>query len=262
MLKAKKSLGQNFLIDKNIIKKILEHSNIKGNNIVEIGPGTGNLTAEIIKKDPKSLILIEKDNNLAANLEKLSDHKIKVFNNDILKFDLDSHLKEKSTVIGNLPYNIASQILIKLIKIKTWPPKYERLIFMFQKEVANRILGLVDTPNYSRLTVISKWRLKVVDSFNVSSGSFKPKPKVESTVIIFEPINNKKYKINNIKNSEEITQIFFSSKRKMINKSLNKIFNNNKEILEMLKIKDTIRPSQLTVDEYYKITELYEKTII
>ena len=262
MIKAKKSLGQNFLIDKNIIAKILKYSNIKENNIVEIGPGTGNLTKEIINKNPKSLLLIEKDNNLAKDLQKLSGHKIKIFNKDILKFNLESCLKNKSTIIGNLPYNIASQILIKLIKMKTWPPKYERLIFMFQKEVANRILGLVNTPNYSRLTVISKWRLKVIDSFNVSSGSFKPKPKIESTVIIFEPIIDQKYIINNIQNLEKITQIFFTSKRKMINKSLNKIFNNNQEVLKILKIKNTIRPSQLTVDDYYKITELYEKTII
>ena len=259
MIKAKKSLGQNFLIDKNIIKKILNYLKIKNNNIVEIGPGTGNLTTEILNRNPKSLLLIEKDNNLSKSLQNLYGNKTKIINKDILNINLEKEIKDNSIIVGNLPYNIASQILIKLIKFKSWPPKYNRLIFMFQKEVANRILGQAKSSNYSRLTVISKWRLKVLDSFDVSNNSFKPKPKIKSTVIIFRPIINKKYSIKSLETLEMITQTFFSNKRKMINKNLNKIFKNQRNISKLLNIKTSIRPDQVSEDQYYKITELYEK---
>ena len=134
---SKKSLGQNFLKDKNIISKILNLVKIKDKNIVEIGPGKGSLTEAIIKKKPKSLILIEKDielsNKLQIKYSKLK--KIKIYNKDILKFDIERILKSKSIIFGNLPYNISSQILVKFIKMEKWPPKYNDIIFMFQKEL-------------------------------------------------------------------------------------------------------------------------------
>ena len=138
MIKPKKSLGQNFLIDNNILNKIIKLTEISNNNIVEIGPGSGNLTRKIIEQKPKDLILIEKDYNLTNylknNLKKKKN--LKIFNEDILKFDLEKNIKKNSIIIGNLPYNVSSQILIKLIKFKNWLPKYKKLILMFQKEVA------------------------------------------------------------------------------------------------------------------------------
>ena len=135
MKQAKKSLGQNFLVDKNIIRKIINLSEIKNKHIVEIGPGTGALTKEIILRKPKSLTLIEKDNELCKDLkEKYFNQKfIKIFNSDILKFDIEKKIFKNSIIFGNLPYNISSQILIKFIKFKKWPPKYKCLNFMFQK---------------------------------------------------------------------------------------------------------------------------------
>ena len=122
---AKKSLGQNFLIDKNIIKKIINFTKIKNRNVVEIGPGEGALTNEILLRNPKSLFLIEKDFELAKQLQlKYSKNKkIKVFNTDILKFNLEKIIKKNSAVFGNLPYNISSQILVKVIKFNKWLPK-------------------------------------------------------------------------------------------------------------------------------------------
>ena len=126
MIRPKKSLGQNFLIDNNILNKIIKLAEISNCNIVEIGPGTGNLTKKIIEQKPNSLILIEKDKILSSNLknelEKYNNYKI--FNEDILKFDLEKNIKKNSIIIGNLPYNISSQILVKLIKFKKWLPKY------------------------------------------------------------------------------------------------------------------------------------------
>ena len=135
MIYAKKSLGQNFLTDKNIIKKILDLVNIKNKNIVEIGPGTGALTNEILKRKPASLNLIEKDAELANHLKiKHSSNKfVKVFNQDILKYDIEKLNKKNTVFFGNLPFNISSQILVKIIKLNKRSSSYSDVIFMFQK---------------------------------------------------------------------------------------------------------------------------------
>ena len=158
---AKKSLGQNFLIDKNIVRKILGLINLKDKNIIEIGPGKGALTDEILKQKPKSIILIEKDNILFEHLlEKYSDKKsIKVLNSDILKYDLDEINKKNLIVLGNLPYNISSQILIKFLRYSYSSSKFSNLIFMFQKELGEKVIGEYLTSNYGRLSILSKYRL-------------------------------------------------------------------------------------------------------
>ena len=170
MLYLKKSLGQNFLKDQNIINKIINLKNIKNKNIVEIGPGNGALTEKILDKNPKSLIVIEKDNRLSDRLkEKYKKNKSIIFyNNDILKTNLEKIIKKDSVIFGNLPYNISSQILVKLIKFKNWPPKFKDLILMFQKEVAEKILG----KSYGRLSIIANYRLKYLNKFDVSANCF------------------------------------------------------------------------------------------
>ena len=264
MINPKKSLGQNFLFDKNIIEKILINSKIKNNNVLEIGPGTGNLTSKILHKDPANIILIEKDKFLYTDLKKNLpnlDKKIEFFNKDILDFDLENKIREKTLIFGNLPYNIASQILVKLIKFNKWPPKFNFLALMFQKEVGDKIISQHGNKDYGRLSVLTNFRLKIINHFNVSKNCFFPKPKVESKVIFFKPKINKKYRIKNIDNLEKITHIFFSNKRKMINKAFKSIFNNPEKISKILKIDQSKRPSQLTEDEYYAITALYEKNL-
>ena len=264
MMRPKKSLGQNFLTDKNIIHKILSSFNIKNKHIVEIGPGTGNLTKEILKKKPSHVLLVEKDNHLATKLLKELEKipiKIDLQNNDILKFDLESVLKSQTIIFGNLPYNISSQILVKFIKFKKWPPRYENLVLMFQKEVGEKIISNANTLNYGRLGILTKSRLEIVDHFDISKNCFFPKPKVESKLIIFKPKIDICHKIKNINNLEKITQLFFSNKRKMINKVLKSIFDNKVDYINLLKIDETKRPAELTESDYFRITELYEKKL-
>ncbi len=255
---AKKSLGQNFLIDKNIIKKIVSLIKIKNQNIIEIGPGKGALTDEIILGEPKSLILIEKDAELAKKLsKKFSKNKlIKVYNEDILKFNFGIIKKHKFSVFGNLPYNISSQILIKFLRLKKWPPNFDNIIFMFQKELAEKIIGKFPSRNYGRLSIVSNFRLKILKKFLVSSNCFFPKPKINSMVIHFQPYKNNFFKIKNIKTLENITKILFSNKRKMINKNIKKILNDSE--IKKLKIKINLRPADLNPEIYYKISEVYE----
>ena len=261
MVRPKKSLGQNFLIDNNILDKIIKLSKIHNHDVVEIGPGTGNLTKKIIKQKIKSLILVEKDHRLFSNLnnEFNNSNKFKIFNEDILKFDLEKKIKKDSIIIGNLPYNISSQILIKLIKFKNWLPKYKKLILMFQKEVADKILAKYNTPNYGRLSVITAARLKIIDRFNVSPNCFFPIPKVKSTVLILEPIINKNFKVKNIENLEKITHFFFSKKRKMINKAFNELFKKPSNVANELNINLNLRPNKLSENEFFKITEFFER---
>ena len=261
MIFAKKSLGQNFLVDQNIIKKIVNSVKVTNKNVLEIGPGKGALTNEILKKNPKSLTLVEKDYKIYENLKEKykKNKKIEVKNNDILNFDLEKKLKKNSIIFGNLPYNISSQILVKIIRFKIWPPNFTDVIFMFQKEMADRIIGKFDSSGYGRLSILTNYRFDVLKKFNVSPNCFLPKPKVNSTVIFLKPKKMNKHKIENIGNLEMITRIFFSNRRKMINKPLSKIFKNHVSVAEKLKIKLHLRPSELSNDDYYKLTEYYEK---
>ena len=190
MIKAKKSLGQNFLIDKNILEKISNTTEIKDKNILEVGPGTGNLTSTILKKKPKKLIVIEKDNFLAKNLKEIFNEKLIIINDDILNIDENLISKEVLSVFGNLPYNISTEILSKWIinlKNKFW---FDCLILMFQKEVANRIIAKCNTSNYGRLSIICNWKLNIKKICDIKPESFSPKPKIDSSLLYFYPKKN------------------------------------------------------------------------
>ena len=258
MIKAKKSLGQNFLIDQNIIKKMISVIDIKGKEILEIGPGTGNLTSSLLKINPKKLYVIEKDDNLSLLLKKNFYDQITIINDDILKFDASSLSKKKLIVFGNLPYNISTEILSKWILNldydKFW---FSNLILMFQKEVADRIISKYNCSQYGRLSILANWKLDVKKIIDIKPTSFSPKPKIDSSLLFFTPKKNF-YKIKNPYNLEKITRIFFNHRRKMIKKPYSQLFNNT-DISEKLKIDLNLRPQNLNFDTYYKLTEEYEK---
>ena len=258
MIRAKKSLGQNFLIDKNIIDKITNTVSIAGNEVLEVGPGTGNLTKEILKKNPSKMYLIEKDAYLAENLEEIIDERIKIFNEDILKFDENLLSKNKIIVFGNLPYNISTEILstwITKLKNDYW---FSDLVLMFQKEVADRIIAQFNSSSYGRLSILANWRLNINKICDISPDSFLPKPKIQSTLIHFTPKRNFA-EIKDPLNLEKITRIFFSHRRKMLKKPFNQIFNGNNDLLNKLNIDLNLRPQNLDFDTYYKLTIEYEK---
>ena len=257
MIRAKKSLGQNFLIDEMILEKIVNTAQIKDKNILEIGPGTGNLTSSILKKNPKKVIVIEKDKKLAEKLSQNFRGEITIINKDILEVDETSLLEEKFTVFGNLPYNVSTEILSKWIvnlKDNFW---FDYLILMFQKEVANRIISKFNTSTYGRLSILTNWKLKVDKICDIKPESFSPKPKVDSSLLLFSP-KNKTFTIKDPKNLEKVTRIFFSHRRKMLKKPFNELFNGDQKILEKLKIDLNLRPQNLDFETYYQITREYE----
>ncbi len=255
----KKSLGQHFLVDQNIIKKIINSVEVENRHIVEIGPGDGALTEEILNKKPKSLIVIEKDSSFASKLKlKFFNKRIEIINDDILKFDLEKKIKKKSIIFGNLPYNISSQILVKLLKFKTWPPNFTDLVLMFQKELSDKITGKYLSAYYGRLYILLNYRMKIIKKFLVSKNCFFPKPKITSQIIHLCPKNFEKFSIKNLNNLEKVTNILFSNKRKMINKNIKKILN-EKEIKSLIDLKLDLRPENVRPEIYYKIAELYER---
>ena len=258
MIKAKKSLGQNFLIDQKIIELIISSGTIKNRTILEVGPGTGNLTKSILKEKPKKLFVIEKDESLVDVLNKKFNKQIEVINNDILKVDEKTLTKEKLIVFGNLPYNISTEILcnwiVNLDENEFW---FDELILMFQKEVANRIIAKFNTSNYGRLSILTNWKLNVKKICDISPECFFPKPKIYSTLLHFTP-NKNYFRINDPKNLEKITRIFFNHRRKMIKKPFNQIFKKNIFIANKLDINLNLRPQNLEQTTYYRLTKEFE----
>ena len=219
MIKAKKSLGQNFLIDKNII---------------------------------------EKDNELAKLLNKDFGEKIKIINDDVLKVDENKLDSDILTVFGNLPYNISTEILCSwILNIKNNNFWFNYLVLMFQKEVADRIIAKFNTKNYGRLSILSNWKLDIVKICDVKPSSFSPKPKIESSVLIMKPKIDF-FNLKDPKNLEKLTRVFFMHRRKMLKKPYNQMFNGSLDAANKLEIDLNLRPQNLNMETYYKLTREYE----
>ena len=258
-IKVKKSLGQNFLTDKNIIKSIVDIGFITDNDVIlEVGPGTGNLTEIIFEKNPKKIYAIEKDYNLVNFLNKKFEGKIKIINEDILNFKINNISNEKFIIYGNLPYNISTQILTQWIVDQQQFSSIKKLILMFQKEVANRIIAKINSKNYGRLSIISNWKLNIKKEFDINPKSFFPKPKVDSTLLSFVPRKDF-FHIKKPANLEKITRIFFNQRRKMIKNPLKQIFKNPDEISNNFKLDNSLRPQNLSPLIYFNLTKEYEK---
>ena len=258
ILKAKKSLGQNFLFDKKILEIISNCTEIKDRDILEVGPGTGNLTSEILLKKPKNFFVIEKDKNLLELLKEKFKDQIIYINDDILNVTEEKLSQNKLIVFGNLPYNISTEILTKwIINLNTnvW---FDKLVLMFQKEVADRIIAKYNTSSYGRLSIISNWRLDVKKIIDIKPNSFRPRPKVDSTLLVFKP-KEKFFKFNNINSLEKVTKIFFNQRRKKIKKPFNQLFDNAEKIASKYKISLDLRPQNLDNEAYYLITKEFEK---
>ena len=257
----KKSLGQNFLIDSQIIKLITETGKICHEDIVlEVGPGDGALTGCLLENNPKDLIVIEKDKRLVSILKQKFNEKITIVNEDMMKVNYENYFKGNLIIFGNLPYNISTQVLARLIKIKNIEKFCKKLVLMFQKEVADRIIAKPDTKFYGRLSILSNWKMKIDKIIDIDPESFYPSPKVKSTLLSFVPKNHF-YKLEDPKNLEHVTNIFFSQRRKMVKKPMKFLFKNFDEISNDLNIDLKSRPQNLHYLTYYKICKYYENLI-
>ena len=256
-IKPKKSLGQNFLIDRNVLEQIVDTVEIANKEVLEIGPGSGNLTTFILKKNPKKVYTIEKDDELALLLNDKFSDKITIINDDVLKISEDKISNEKLTVFGNLPYNISTEILSKWIVNIDKNFWFENLVLMFQKEVAERIIAESNTSKYGRLSILSNWKLKIKKIIDIKPQCFSPRPKIDSTLLLFTPRENF-FELKDAKNLEMITRVFFSQRRKMLKKPFNQVFNDAKKVAEKFEINLNLRPQNLEPEIYFKLVKEYE----
>ena len=250
-IKTKKSLGQNFIFDKNFLKKISSFILSDNNDtLIEIGPGLGTLTEYLFDKKYKKLILIEKDFRLIDNLnKKFTSRKIDILNEDTLNFDFQNKSIKDSIIVGNLPFNISVDLLYKLTKISKWPPNQKKMVLMFQKEVANRIIAKPNTKAYGKLSVVIQSRYNINKLLDVPASMFTPIPKVDGTILEFIPHND--FRSININSIDEVSKSAFSQRRKKIkNNMINYI-----EIIEKLSIDQNLRPENLSVLDYCEVAK-------
>ena len=251
MQKHKKRLGQHFLHDKNIINKIISNLeiNIK-DTFIEIGPGEGALTTPLLER-VENIILIEKDRDLIPILEKKYNHKkVKIVNQDILKCELSNLIKNNTRIVGNLPYNISTEIIFKLLPFSK---DIKDLHFMLQNEVVDRIVAAPGTKIYGRLSVMTQVYFTVKKLFDISPNVFIPKPKVDSAYIRLIP---KDYIFDSLMHEQKfrgIVNTVFSARRKMIKTSLKGVIDS--QLLQKLLIEPSSRPEVLSVQNYIDISK-------
>lgn len=248
MVFAKKKWGQNFLVDNNLLDKIIKTIDITTEeNVLEIGPGQGALSEKLVDV-AKSLSMVEIDPDLIKILEvheKLSG--LKIINQDILKVDLDSLEIDSPVVVGNIPYNITSPIIFWLIDhLDSW----DRAYLMVQKEVAQRLTGKIGTKDYSRVTVMTRLFFDIKICFSISPNVFIPRPKVQSAFISIEKRSDFNKNDINIKKFSQVVRMAFNQRRKMLRNSLSTL---NID-LDVCKVDFTRRPEQLTVSEFIDIS--------
>ena len=251
MPRAKKSLGQNFLVDSTVINQLINHVNPDLNdNFLEIGPGKGAITRELLSKSC-STHAVEMDNDLSRGLMDLSNvGNFHLHNENILDFNPSQICKDKIRVIGNLPYNISTPIMFWSFKYIEY---FSDMHFMFQKEFGDRLIAKNDNKNFGRISVITQYLTRPKFCFSIEPESFSPRPKVNSVFIRFEAIENRSISDAISSKLQEITQLAFMHKRKMVGKSFEKIISSAE--LTNLNIDPKLRPENISVEEYIKIAE-------
>mgnify|MGYP002018110216 CR=1 FL=1 len=256
----KKRYGQNFLQDHNIINNIIELSGgLKDKDVLEIGGGTGNLTRQIIKENPKKLIVVEVDNDLVAKLrelEHLNQQNVKIVCGDILEFNIMKHFEQPPIIVGNLPYNISTKILTNLLMSS--PPAWTQLILMFQMEVAERIIAKPNSKKFGRLSVLAQYCSIPSIKIKISNKVFFPTPKVKSAVVVFNRKKNFKEEIS--------SDLFFFIVKKCFSQRRKKIINTLKDFypeisltLEECNIDPGSRAENLSIEDYYRLTEIIQR---
>lgn len=261
-LKPKKSLSQNFLLDLNLTKKIADSvNNLDSCDILEIGPGPGALTRSLLSLGARKVVVIEKDAQFLGPLQEISNfypERLTIVHGDVLSIEAEKLLRPPIKIVSNLPYNIGTKILINYLTVEKWPPFWESLTFMFQEEVANRLVALPKTKSYGRLSIITQWRSTVEILFKVPATAFKPVPKVESTVVKIIPSKQENFKINH-KTLQRVVKLAFNQRRKMLRQSLKNLHPEILNILPKAGIDPKSRPEELSIDQFCELAVIIEQ---
>jgi len=258
-LRAKKSLGQNFLLDLNLTSKIARYAgNLDQFDILEIGPGPGGLTRSLLNEGARKVVAIEKDSRCIEALEEIQatfPGRLKLLQGDALSTNASEHLADPVRIIANLPYNIGTELLVRWLTSKTWPSFWQSMTLMFQKEVANRIVASPGSKAYGRLSVMSQWRCDTKIAFNVPATAFTPPPKVESALVHFEALKEPKFPAE-VEVLEFVVSKAFNQRRKMLRGALKGYFQNVEEGLLSIGVLPTRRAEDITVQEYCAMSQI------
>ena len=258
-LRAKKSLGQNFLLDLNLTSKIARSAgDLDQFDILEIGPGPGGLTRSLLHEGARKVVAIEKDNRCIealAEIQATFPGRLKLLQGDALSTNASEHLADPVRIIANLPYNIGTELLVRWLTSKTWPSFWQSMTLMFQKEVANRIVASPGSRAYGRLSVMSQWRCDTKIAFNVPATAFTPPPKVESTLVHFEALKEPKFPAE-VEVLEFVVSKAFNQRRKMLRGALKGYFQNVEEGLVSIGVLPTKRAEDITVQEYCAMSRI------
>jgi 16S rRNA (adenine1518-N6/adenine1519-N6)-dimethyltransferase len=249
-LAAKKSLGQNFLLDLNLTARIARAAGpLAGVDVVEIGPGPGGLTRALIASGARRVIAIERDDRAIAALAEVAERypgRLEVVAGNALDYDPRPHLSDApARIVANLPYNIATALLVSWLTVEPWPPWYDRLVLMFQREVAERLVAGPGSKSYGRLSVLTGWRCEARILFDIAPSAFVPPPKVTSSVV--ELIPRAEPLACSSRALQRVTEAAFGQRRKMLRQSLKSLGNDPQTLLAAAGIAPTERAEDIPV---------------
>jgi 16S rRNA (adenine1518-N6/adenine1519-N6)-dimethyltransferase len=257
-LSARKSLGQNFLLDLNLTARIARASGLlDGVTVVEIGPGPGGLTRALLALGAKRVIAVEKDSRAIAALSEVADHypgRLEVIEGDALEVDLTARLEGPARIVANLPYNIATPLLTGWLTPEVWPPWWDSLTLMFQREVAERIVAVPGAEAFGRLGVLCGWRTDAKIMFDVPPSAFVPPPKVTSSVVRLVP--RQTYEPCTSRDLEAITQAAFGQRRKMLRQSLKGVFKDFAGAMAITGIDPTLRAEAISIPDFVALARV------
>ena len=262
-LSAKKSLGQNFLLDLNLTSKIARYAgNLEQYDVLEIGPGPGGLTRSLLNEGARKVVAIEKDTRCIAALEEVQTRftgKLKIVEGDALSTEVRQYLTHPVQIIANLPYNIGTELLVRWLNSTTWPSFWQSMTLMFQKEVANRIVASPGSKAYGRLSVMAQWRCNTKIAFNIPATAFTPPPKVESSIVHFEALKEPRFPAE-VNKLEFVVSKAFNQRRKMLRGALKGHFKNVEEGLLAIGVVPTKRAENVTIQEFCLMAQILVRT--
>ena len=259
-LSAKKSLGQNFLLDLNLTARIARAGgSLEGATVVEVGPGPGGLTRALLAERAKRVIAIERDQRAVAALEEIAARypgRLEIVAGDALAFDARAQLAgTRAKIVANLPYNIATVLLINWLTVEPWPPWYDMLVLMFQREVAMRIVAKVGDKSYGRLAVLAGWRCEAKILFDVGANAFVPPPKVTSSVVRLIP--RAQPLACDAVALQRVTEAGFGQRRKMLRQSLKSLGGDTAALLAAAGIEPTARAEEIPVEGFVRLANIF-----